>query len=121
VDRLVAGATRYPPNRRLLDHLARERDHLFTFLRVPGVQATNWRAEHAIRPAVVCHKAWGGNRTVSRMPSPVAFPCRPSTTNPAAASDHIGRIRAVMRSSTAVQRRPTRACLQSRVGLLEAW
>jgi transposase len=63
VDRLVAGATRYPPNRRLLDHLARERDHLFTFLRAPGVQATNWRAEHAIRPAVVCRKAWGGNRT----------------------------------------------------------
>jgi transposase len=27
------------------------------------VQATNWRAEHAIRPAVVCRKAWGGNRT----------------------------------------------------------
>jgi transposase len=63
VDHLVAGRTRYPPNRRLLDHLARERDHLFTFLRVSGVQATNWRAEHAIRPAVVCRKAWGGNRT----------------------------------------------------------
>jgi len=63
VDRLVAGATRSPPNRRLLDHLARERDHLFTFLRAPGVQATNWRAEQAIRPAVVCRKAWGGNRT----------------------------------------------------------
>jgi transposase len=63
VDKLVAGATRYPPNRRLLDHLAREREHLFTFLRIPGVQATNWRAEQAIRPAVVCRKAWGGNRT----------------------------------------------------------
>jgi transposase len=63
VDKLVAGRTRYPPNRRLLDHLAREREHLFTFLRVPGVQATNWRAEQAIRPAVVSRKAWGGNRT----------------------------------------------------------
>jgi transposase len=63
VDRLVAGASRHPPNRRLLDHLAGEREHLFTFLRVPGVQATNWRAEHAIRPAVVSRKAWGGNRT----------------------------------------------------------
>jgi transposase len=63
VDRLVAGATRFPPNRRLLDHLARERAHLFTFLEVPGVQATNWRAEQAIRPAVVTRKAWGGNRT----------------------------------------------------------
>jgi transposase len=63
VDRLVAGATRHAPNRRLLDHLARERAHLFTFLEVPGVQATNWRAEQAIRPAVVTRKAWGGNRT----------------------------------------------------------
>ena len=63
VDKLIAGATCYPPNRRLLDHLAREREHLFTFLRVPGVQATNWRAEQAIRPAVVSRKAWGGNRT----------------------------------------------------------
>ena len=63
VDRLVAGATRYPPNRRLLNHLARERAHLFTFLTIPGVEATNWRAEHAIRPAVVTRKTWGGNRT----------------------------------------------------------
>jgi transposase len=63
VDRLLAGRTVYPPNRRLLDHLGRERDALFTFLAQPGVQATNWRAEHAIRPAVVTRKAWGGNRT----------------------------------------------------------
>ena len=63
LDKLVAGATRYPPNRRLLNHLAREREHLFTFLRTPGVQATNWRAEQAIRPAVVTRKNWGGNRT----------------------------------------------------------
>jgi transposase len=36
---------------------------LFIFLGTPGVQATNWRAEHAIRPAVVCRKQWGGNAT----------------------------------------------------------
>jgi transposase len=63
LDKLVAGATRYPPNRRLLNHLAAEREHLFTFLRLPGVQATNWRAEQAIRPAVVTRKSWGGNRS----------------------------------------------------------
>jgi transposase len=63
VDKLIAGATHYPPNRRLLGHLANERGNLFTFLRLGGVEATNWRAEHAIRPAVVCRKAWGGNRT----------------------------------------------------------
>jgi transposase len=33
------------------------------FLRLPGVQATNWRAEQAIRPPVVTRKRWGGNRT----------------------------------------------------------
>jgi transposase len=63
IQALIAGATRYRPNRRLLAHLDREREHLFTFLRIPGVQATNWRAEHAIRPAVVTRKNWGGNRT----------------------------------------------------------
>ena len=63
VDKLIAGRTVYPPNRRLLDHLAREREHLLTFLGVDGVQATNWRAEQAIRPAVVTRKVWGGNRT----------------------------------------------------------
>jgi transposase len=63
VDKLIAGRTAYPPNRRLLDHLGRERPALFTFLGRPGIQATNWRAEHAIRPAVVSRKAWGGNAT----------------------------------------------------------
>jgi transposase len=63
VDKLLAGRTEYAPNRRLLAHLGRERDALFTFLGQPGVQATNWRAEHAIRPAVVCRKTWGGNAT----------------------------------------------------------
>jgi hypothetical protein len=63
VERLIAGRTVYAPNRRLLDHLAHERDALFTFLGGDGVQATNRRAEHAIRPAVVCRTAWGGNRS----------------------------------------------------------
>jgi transposase len=63
VDRLLAGRTCYAPNRKLLAHLGRERDALFTFLVIPEVQATNWRAEHAIRPAVVSRKTWGGNAT----------------------------------------------------------
>ena len=49
-------------NRRLLKHLTKERSALFTFLRQPGVEATNWRAENAIRPAVVNRKVCGGNR-----------------------------------------------------------
>jgi transposase len=63
VDKLVAGQTVYAPNRKLLDHLGRERAALFTFLVHQGVEATNWRAEQAIRPAVVCRKQWGGNAT----------------------------------------------------------
>lgn len=44
-------------------HLWENRRHLFTFLRDAGVDAANWRAEQAIRPAVVNRKVWGGNRT----------------------------------------------------------
>ena len=43
--------------------LITERLHLFTFLRRNDVQATNWRAEQAIRPAVVTRKVCGGNRS----------------------------------------------------------
>ena len=35
----------------------------FTFLRQPGLDATNWRAELAIRFGVILRKVWGGNRT----------------------------------------------------------
>jgi len=63
VDRLLAGRTCDAPNRKLLAQLGRERDALFTFLVIPEVQATNWRAEHAIRPAVVSRTTWGGNAT----------------------------------------------------------
>lgn len=50
-------------NKRLIKHLRREQNALFTFLVNPEVDATNWRAEQAIRPAVVNRKVWGGNRT----------------------------------------------------------
>jgi transposase len=36
---------------------------LFTFLAVPGLGATNWRAELAIRFGVILRKVWGGSRT----------------------------------------------------------
>jgi transposase len=63
-DKLLAMRPRHEPNRRLLAHLATEREHMFTFLTEPGVQATNWRAEQALRPAIVNRKSWGGNRTL---------------------------------------------------------
>jgi len=63
IDALLARSPTHAPNRKLLKHLANEREHLLTFLSTPGVAATNWRAEQAIRPAVVNRKNWGGNRT----------------------------------------------------------
>jgi len=62
-DKLLAIRPTHEPNRRLLQHLANEREHMFTFLTEPGVQATNWRAEQALRPAIINRKSWGGNRT----------------------------------------------------------
>jgi hypothetical protein len=53
LDRSLQRSYRSPRNRRLANHLIRERDALFTFLNCPGLEATNWRAEQAIRPMVV--------------------------------------------------------------------
>jgi transposase len=63
LDRSLEGRYRSMRNQRLANHLWRERDALFTFLICPGLEATNWRAEQAIRPMVVTRKVWGGNRT----------------------------------------------------------
>lgn len=62
-DKLLAMRPTHEPNRRLLQHLRTEREHMFTFLAQRGVQATNWRAEQALRPVIVNRKSWGGNRT----------------------------------------------------------
>jgi len=64
-DKLLAMRPTHAPNRRLLQHLTTEREHMFTFLTEQGVQATNWRAEQALRPAIVNRKSWGGNRTAN--------------------------------------------------------
>jgi transposase len=58
----------FPPktnaaNERLAQHLWNHRADLFTFLRKPGLDATNWRAELAIRFGVILRKVWGGSRT----------------------------------------------------------
>jgi transposase len=63
LDRVLNRSYRSPANRRLANHLRRERDAMFTFLYHPGLDATNYRAEQAIRPMVVARKVWGGNRT----------------------------------------------------------
>ena len=50
-------------NRRLAKHLDHEFPYLFTFLHCPGMEATNNRAERAIRPAVMARHLCGGSRT----------------------------------------------------------
>jgi transposase len=61
--RLVTPVKTNAANERLAGHLQRHGSQLFTFLRHKGIDATNHRAEQAIRPAVVNRKVWGGNRT----------------------------------------------------------
>ncbi len=55
--------SRVPDVRRFAAHLVREFPAIWSFLFDPTIDATNWRAEQAIRPAVVTRKVWGGNRT----------------------------------------------------------
>ena len=63
--RLLDPCYRADENRRLANHLDREFPFLFAYLKCPGLEATNYRAEQAIRPAAVIRKVWGGNRTAA--------------------------------------------------------
>jgi transposase len=58
----------YPPktnraNETFAQHLWNHKDDLLTFLKHPGLDATNWRGEQAMRFGVILRKVWGGNRT----------------------------------------------------------
>lgn len=65
LDALIAERRQFsdPDNARLAKRLRKQRQHLFTFLEVEEVEATNNRAERALRPAVVVRKMGGCNRT----------------------------------------------------------
>jgi transposase len=63
LEQLAGGRFTYEPNRRLAGHLLNHAMHWFWFLIDPTIDATNYRGEQAIRPAVVNRKVWGGNRT----------------------------------------------------------
>jgi hypothetical protein len=57
----------FPPktnaaNETLPQHQWNHRDYLFTFLRQPGLDATKWRAELAIRFGIILRNVWGGSR-----------------------------------------------------------
>jgi transposase len=67
-DRLLALTERPrtdPANERLAAHLWRHSHEWFPFLTDPAIEPTNWKAEQALRPAVVNRKVWGGNRTAA--------------------------------------------------------
>jgi transposase len=61
--KLVRARRAVPAYRTLCKHIRRHFAQWFTFLSLPEVEATNWPAEQALRPAVVNRKVWGGNRT----------------------------------------------------------
>ena len=63
LDHMLYWTKTHGDNERLAKHLDKHRNQLFTFLKVPGIDATNYRAEQAMRPAAVNRKVWGGNRT----------------------------------------------------------
>lgn len=65
LDRLLpTRPSRLADARRFAAHLRTEFEAVFSFLFDPTLDATNWRAEHALRPAVITRKmCGGGNRT----------------------------------------------------------
>jgi transposase len=63
LEETASGHFTFGPNRRLAKHILRHPLDWFWFLIDPTIDATNHRAEQALRPAVVNRKVWGGNRT----------------------------------------------------------
>ena len=101
MERLLSRPWKNAANRRLEKHLRRQQPYLFTFLHCPGVEATNNRAERAIRPAVIARKVWGGSRTangaqVQQVLASVLATCRQQ------AKDAFSRITDLLRSPVAV-------------------
>jgi transposase len=67
-DRLLELVTRpraVPGYAALAKHPRNHFEQWFAFVFDPRIEATNWKAEQAIRPAVVNRKVWGGNRTAA--------------------------------------------------------
>jgi transposase len=63
VQALTGRPRRNAANAALAFHLWVHAEQWFQFLIDPSIPATNYRAEQALRPAVVNRKVWGGNRT----------------------------------------------------------
>jgi transposase len=63
LEKLVHHPKRDADNERFARFLYDRSDQVLLFLWDVTLEAANWRAEQAIRPAVVNRKVWGGNRT----------------------------------------------------------
>ena len=65
VDRLITdGDLNDPANLTFAKHLVNYRNNLFVYLDTPGIEATNWPAEHEMRLAATNRRnSGGGNRT----------------------------------------------------------
>jgi len=66
LDRLLDKPYQTEANRRLAKHLDHEFPYLFTFLHCPGMEATDNRAERAIRPAVMARHLRHAGRLLSK-------------------------------------------------------
>lgn len=65
LDRLLDDPDLHDESIRFALHLLNNRDAILLFLYRSDVEATNFRAEQAIRPAVINRKTSGGNRTAA--------------------------------------------------------
>ena len=63
LERLASGRFTHKLNRQLAKHLLGHAVYWIWFLIDPTIDATNYRGEQAIRPAIVNRKVWDGNRT----------------------------------------------------------
>jgi transposase len=60
---LIGPIKTHAANERFAKFLEIHLDEVFVYRERSDMDATNWRGEQAIRPAVVNHQVWGGNRT----------------------------------------------------------
>ena len=62
-DNLLGPTYADPVEERVANRLRKQKEHLFTFLTEPNVDATNNQAERDLRPAVIARKVSCGNKT----------------------------------------------------------
>ncbi len=98
--RLISGGKRNRQNERLAKHLWKHRDQIFTFLMEDSIDATNWRAEQAIRPAVVNRKVWGGNWTWTGAEAQCTLMCAIVTWQQQSRNPFAALVQSLTRSST---------------------